>query len=81
MLTTTQADGEISPKSKAIKYLGAVAFVDDHLPYFRGISNDTHRALILREPNGSPNQGAELAIVDSIHQDLQQFANNWLKKN
>jgi hypothetical protein len=79
VLTTSQADGEISPKSEAIKDLGAVAFVDDYLPYFRGISGDTHRALILREPNGSPNQGSELKIVDSIHQDLQHFADNWVQ--
>lgn len=79
VLTTAQADGEISPKSKAIKDLCAVALVDDYLPYFRGISNDTHRALILREPNGSPNQGSELTIVDSVHQDLQHFADNWIQ--
>jgi hypothetical protein len=79
VLTTAQTDSEVSPKSAAIKDLGAVAFVDDYLPYFRGISSDTHRALILREPNGSPNQGPELTIVDSVHQDLQHFADNWIQ--
>ena len=79
VVTTSQSDGEVSPKKTALEDLGAVAFVDDYLPYFRGVSNLIHRALILREPHGSPNQGPELSNVDSLHSDLQAFANNWLK--
>jgi hypothetical protein len=31
---------------------------DDFLSYLRGIPDNIHAALILREPNGSPNVGA-----------------------
>lgn len=78
VVTTSQADGAISPKKTALEDLGAVVFVDDYLPYFRGIKAPIHKALILREPHGSPNQGPELSIVDSFHRDLNAFANDWL---
>lgn len=79
VVTTAQTDGDISPKSAAIKDLAPVAFVDDYLPYFRGISSTIHRALILREPNGSPNHGNEMSNIDSCHEDLDDFAKKWIQ--
>lgn len=79
VVTTSQADGAISPKKTALEDLGAVALVDDYLPYFRGINSSIHKALILREPHGSPNQGPELSNIHSFHTDLQAFADDWLK--
>jgi hypothetical protein len=58
-----------------------VAFVDDYLPYFAGIPRQVHAALILREPNGSPNVGPDLENIDSRHQDLAGFADWWLAQD
>lgn len=79
VVTTSQTDGNVSPKKAAVENLEAVAFVDDYLPYFRGLCGTVHRALILREPHGSPNQGAELSNVDSLHSDLMTFVMDWLQ--
>lgn len=47
--------GPKSPKADIIENIQPVAFVDDFLPYLAGIRSETHTALILRGPNGSPN--------------------------
>ena len=47
--------GERSPKADAIAALDPEAFVDDYLPYLRGVPGHVHTALVLRAPNGSPN--------------------------
>ncbi|MFZ6681936.1 hypothetical protein [Undibacterium sp. Tian12W] len=57
-----------------------VAFVDDYLPYFRGVPDDIHMALIIREPNGTPNIGDELKNVSSSHSDLLEFAKWWIHR-
>jgi hypothetical protein len=67
-----------SPKASAIEKLKPVAFVDDFLPYHRGVPPTVHRALIRREENGSPNVGPELDNVDSQHLNLRAFAQWWL---
>ena len=81
VIATGNAEGSRSPKADAIENLRPVAFVDDYLPYFRGLSTEVHKALILRAPNGSPNVGPDLATVSSIHQDLAEFTNAWLGSN
>lgn len=78
VIATSNADEEVSPKAAALAELRPVAFVDDFLPYFRGIPAGIHAALILREPNGSPNSGADLRLVHSQHADLADFAKEWL---
>ena len=78
VIATGNASGVRSPKAGAIESLSPVAFVDDYLPYMRGISTDVHLALVLRAPNGSPNEGEELRIARSVHQDLAGFADHWL---
>lgn len=77
VITTEHHDGGISPKAKTLNNLKPVAFVDDYLPYFRGVPTGIHMALITREPNGTPNTGGELSIVSSSHSDLLGFANWW----
>lgn len=67
-----------SPKASAIEKLRPVAFVDDFLPYHRGVPPTVHKALIRREENGSPNVGPELSNVDSQHLNLKAFAQWWL---
>lgn len=67
-----------SPKASVIEKLKPVAFVDDFLPYHRGVPYEVHKALIRREENGSPNVGSELENVDSQHLNLREFANWWL---
>ena len=37
VIATGHAEGDRSPKADAIETLNPVAFVDDYLPYFRGI--------------------------------------------
>jgi hypothetical protein len=67
-----------SPKADAVEDLAPVAFVDDYLPYLRGVPDHVHTALVLRAPNGSPNTGPELSLASSTHQDLAGFADHWL---
>ena len=80
VFATGNAAGERSPKADAIAALAPDAFVDDYVPYFRGVPDVVHTALILRAPNGSPNSGPELALARSIHQDLPGFADYWLSR-
>lgn len=80
--TTSAAsiDGS-NPKSKILEELKPAAFVDDFLPYMSGISVDTHKALILRQPNHSPNKNyKESPFVDSSHKDLISFSKWWVNK-
>ena len=80
VFATGNAAGERSPKADAIAALAPEAFVDDYLPYFRGVPGAVHTALILRAPNGSPNAGPELSLARSIHQDLPSFAEYWVTR-
>jgi hypothetical protein len=69
---------ERSPKADAIESLMPAAFVDDYLPFLRGIPAEVHTALVLRAPNGTPNVGAEMALAKSVHDDLPAFVDAWL---
>jgi phosphoglycolate phosphatase-like HAD superfamily hydrolase len=80
VIATGNAAGERSPKADAIAAIQPLAFVDDYLPYFRGVPASVHRALIMRGSNGSPNTGAELSLADSLHDDLLAFAADWLER-
>lgn len=80
MATSSEAANGRSPKAHALAQLRPVAFVDDFLPYFQGVPAQIHTALVLREPEGSPNQGAGLDAVDSSHSHLAQFADWWLAR-
>lgn len=79
MATGRESLSGASPKARALRELRPVAFVDDYLPYFEGVSrdSDTHYGLILREPNGSPNHGDGLRWVDAVYPDLLSFARRW----
>ncbi|NWG73714.1 MAG: HAD family hydrolase, partial [Rubrivivax sp.] len=70
--------GERSPKADAIAELMPEAFVDDYLPYLRGVPDAVHRALVLRAPHGSPNDGPELVLAHTTHDDLAAFVDHWL---
>ncbi|MEO6362003.1 MAG: HAD family hydrolase [Caldimonas sp.] len=80
VIATGNAAGEVSPKAEAIATLRPVAFVDDYLPYLRGVPREVHTALVLRGTKGSPNEGAELALARSFHSDLAGFADFWLNR-
>lgn len=80
VIATGNAAGERSPKADAIDVLQPVAFVDDYLPYLRGVPGHVHTALVLRAPNGSPNTGPDLALARSVHDDLASFADHWLAR-
>ncbi len=75
-----QADMSKSPKAKALAELKPVAFVDDYAVYLRGIPDDLHAALVLREPNGSPNTPELSARANSTHRDLPDFVDYWLSQ-
>lgn len=79
LVATGSSAVEGSPKAQALARLKPAAFVDDYLPYHRGVESSIHKALILREPNGSPNTGPDLQQVDSQHRDLGAFAAMWLR--
>lgn len=80
VVATGNAAGERSPKADAIAALNPQAFVDDYLPYFRGVPEHVHTALVLRNSNGSPNHGSEMALARSVHDDLPAFADRWLTR-
>jgi phosphoglycolate phosphatase-like HAD superfamily hydrolase len=80
VIATGNRGTERSPKADAVEDLRAVAFVDDYLPYFRGVPASVHRALVLRAPNGSPNTGPDLELVQTTHQDLVDFTTSWLAR-
>ena len=80
VIATGNAEGARSPKAEAIELLAPIAFVDDYLPYMRGLPAHVHTALVLRAPNGSPNVGADLVLAKSVHDDLAGFANHWLAR-
>jgi len=75
--TGSEASGA-SPKAAALAELDPLAFVDDFLPYLRGLKAGIHTAPVLRQPTGSPNVGLELASVGSQHVDLLAFSRWWL---
>ena len=78
VIATGNATAERSPKADAIQDLQPIAFVDDYLPYLRGIPAQVHTALVLRAHNGSPNTGDEMQLAKSVHQDLAGFTKHWL---
>lgn len=78
VIATPGASVDHSPKAKVLNQLQPEVFVDDYLPYMRGVHPHIQKALILREPNGSPNAGAELAFISSIHLNLAEFVEWWL---
>lgn len=80
VIATSNATDGTSPKANALGVLNPVAFVDDYLPYHRGVPSKIHRALITRETNGTPNTGAELKNIDSRHIDLSAFS-SWYLEN
>lgn len=80
VIATGNAEGARSPKADAIEQLQPVAFVDDYIPYMRGVPAHVHTALVLRAPNGSPNVGADMSLAKSLHPDLEGFAAHWLAR-
>ena len=80
VIATSNKERGFSPKAQALRELRPIAFVDDYLPYLRGIPDDIHAALILRESNGSPNTGEDLNLADSQHADLGSFVSWWLSQ-
>lgn len=80
VIATGNAAGERSPKADTIAALQPIAFVDDYVPYMRGVPVHVHTALITRAPNGSPNTGADMALAKSVHDDLAGFADHWLAR-
>ena len=81
VLATGHESSERSPKADAINALAPLAFVDDYLPYMRGVAPTVHKALVMRGRTGStPNVGPELADVHSQHSDLAAFSTWWLAR-
>jgi phosphoglycolate phosphatase-like HAD superfamily hydrolase len=80
VIATGNAAGERSPKADTIEALQPIAFVDDYVPYMRGVPGHVHTALVLRAPNGSPNTGPDLVLAKSVHDDLAAFADHWLAR-
>jgi len=80
VIATGSAASDRSPKAAAIETLNPVAFVDDYLPFLRGLPAQVHTALVLRAPNGSPNVGDEVKTVSSVHDDLAGFTDHWLAR-
>lgn len=79
VIATPNREHDESPKAQVLNELGVDAFVDDYAPYLVGVSADIHKALILRDPIGSPNVGQALSLANSTHANLLAFAHCWLE--
>ena len=73
-------ESDKNPKIQTLVDLAPVAFVDDYYPYLRGVPDTMHRALLLRDPEGSPNVDLDPAHVCSTHNDLLEFARWWVAR-
>jgi hypothetical protein len=78
VLATSRDVTHISPKAEVLNRLELVAFVDDFAPYFLGVNGSVHKALILRDPDGSPNQTVNIGLADSVHGNLLDFCHWWV---
>jgi 5' nucleotidase, deoxy (Pyrimidine), cytosolic type C protein (NT5C) len=81
LYTTPRMEEHLSAtntKAAVINELQPAAFVDDYLPFLLGVNSSVHRALVLREPVGSPNHGDGLLQISSSHKNLDEFASWWL---
>lgn len=77
---TPHDGGYRSPKADRLAELRPVAFVDDYLPYLRGVEADVHTALVTRGASSGPNVGPEMTLAKSTHLDLAAFADYWLQR-
>ena len=80
VIATSSEMQQESPKAKALRDLNPIVFVDDYAPYFNGVEQHLHKALLLRESNGSPNVGGNLKLADSMHNDLLEFSYWWIDR-
>ena len=81
-VVATGADASVAnPKAAALAELDPVAFVDDFLPYLRGLRSSIHTALIVRQCTGTPNVGPDLESLGSQHDDLCAFSAWWLAQS
>lgn len=81
VIATPHQSTSRSPKAHALEQLKPIAFVDDFAPYLTGVDARIHKALIVRDPEGSPNIGEALHLADSTHADLLSFANWWVTEH
>lgn len=79
VIATTNEVTHTSPKAEVLRAPEVTALVEDYAPYLRGVTERIHKALILRDPEGSPNVGSELQLADSTHESLLQFARWWVE--
>lgn len=80
LVVADNTKGDANPKAELINAMSPEAFLDDYLPYLLGIKSDVHKALVLRDPWGSPNTGLDMANVDSTHGNLAEFTQWWLSR-
>lgn len=80
VITTRMDASRGSPKAPVLRALQPVAFVDDFGPYFAGVAPEIHKALVMRDPHGSPNTPEIVELADSSHPDLLGFARWWVEQ-
>ncbi len=78
---TPHDGGYRSPKADRLAELRPVAFVDDYLPYLRGVEPNVHTALVTRGATLGPNASPEMTLAKSTHLDLAAFADFWLQRD
>lgn len=79
VLVVDHATGPRSPKADLLTSLAPAAFVDDFLPYFLGVPMSIHRALVDRDPVGSPNIEKPQGLISSSHVSLVDFSRFWIE--
>lgn len=76
--TVSDEPCEGSPKALVLNELRPLIFVDDYLPYFKGVDDSIHKVLIDRNkecPN-NPNVGSGRDSIHSFKESLLHFSEN-----
>lgn len=79
VIATGRKPDEVNPKLRYLDELKPVAFVDDLVSNFIGVT-DMHCALVEWNVADNPNHEADHSIVHSKHASLLDFAKYWVNR-
>lgn len=76
--TVSDEPCEGSPKAAVLNELKPLVFIDDYLPYFKGVDGSITKVLIdrNRECPNNPNMGPDRQAINLFRESLHHFATN-----
>ena len=79
VIATGRTEGTDNPKRAKLLELAPVAFVDDLLSNFEGVSDAMHCAFVLHwDSMDNPNRGTKPLLAASSHASVLDFATYWM---